>query len=124
MLLNPAATADRKQNRGDINTFASVSMSGVFNFLDGLFTPNDCIIFITTNHPEKLDEALIRPGRVDYKMQVGSPRKQDIENYLSLFFGKAISIDNIKGGMQMSDIKSMCLTYSDDPDKVIELLHS
>lgn len=42
-----------------------VSLSTVLNVLDGPFTPNCFIFLITTNHPEKLDEALVRPGRID-----------------------------------------------------------
>ena len=42
-----------------------VSLSTILNSLDGLLTPEGLVFFITTNHPEKLDKALIRPGRID-----------------------------------------------------------
>jgi mitochondrial chaperone BCS1 len=35
------------------------------NALDGVASGEERIIFMTTNHLEKLDPALIRPGRVD-----------------------------------------------------------
>ncbi len=40
------------------------------NFLDGVYSPNDCIIIATTNHIEKLDKAFIRDGRFDIKMKI------------------------------------------------------
>ena len=33
---------------------------------------------ITTNHPEKLDPALIRPGRIDVSMKFGKCRPEDV----------------------------------------------
>lgn len=43
----------------------SVSLSGLLNSIDGVIAQEGKIIFMTTNHLEKLPEALIRPGRID-----------------------------------------------------------
>lgn len=42
-----------------------MTFSGFLNALDGVASGEERIIFMTTNHVEKLDPALIRPGRVD-----------------------------------------------------------
>nr|XP_043633465.1 AAA-ATPase At3g50940-like [Erigeron canadensis] len=44
-----------------------VTLSGFLNFIDGLWSScgDERIIIFTTNHKEKLDPALIRPGRMD-----------------------------------------------------------
>lgn len=44
---------------------SSVTFSGFLNALDGVASGEERIIFLTTNHVERLDPALIRPGRVD-----------------------------------------------------------
>ena len=44
---------------------SSVTFSGFLNALDGVASGEERIVFLTTNHFEKLDPALIRPGRVD-----------------------------------------------------------
>jgi chaperone BCS1 len=44
-----------------------VSKAGLLNALDGIATPDGRIFIMTTNHPEKLDPALIRPGRADVR---------------------------------------------------------
>ncbi|KAI3957282.1 hypothetical protein MKW92_002128 [Papaver armeniacum] len=46
---------------------SSVSLSGVLNFVDGLWSScgGERLIIFTTNHKEKLDAALLRPGRMD-----------------------------------------------------------
>lgn len=42
-----------------------LSLSGLLNILDGVASQEGRILVMTTNHIEKLDKALIRPGRVD-----------------------------------------------------------
>lgn len=46
----------------------SVTFSGLLNVLDGAATPDGRLTFQTTNHRDRLDPALIRPGRVDYEL--------------------------------------------------------
>lgn len=46
-----------------------VTMSGLLNTLDGVASQEGRVLIMTTNHIEKLDEALIRPGRVDKKAE-------------------------------------------------------
>ena len=42
-----------------------VTLSGLLNALDGVSSREGRVLFLTTNHPERLDAALVRPGRVD-----------------------------------------------------------
>jgi len=76
-----------------------VSFSGFLNIIDGLCRINQLVIFMTTNHPEQLDPALLRPGRVDthYKFTYASKEqifqaflryrptetKEDFDNFYS-----------------------------------------
>lgn len=44
-----------------------LTLSGLLNFVDGLWSScgDERIIVFTTNHKDKLDPALLRPGRMD-----------------------------------------------------------
>lgn len=42
-----------------------MTLSDILNVLDGIHEPQGRIIVMTTNHPDALDPALIRPGRFD-----------------------------------------------------------
>lgn len=42
-----------------------MTFSGLINALDGVRSQEGTILFMTTNHKEKLDPALLRPGRAD-----------------------------------------------------------
>jgi len=47
------------------------TFSGLLNALDGASASDGQIVILTTNHPDKLDAALLRPGRVDLKTEFG-----------------------------------------------------
>lgn len=49
---------------GALGTQDVLSLSGILNVLDGVLDTPGRILVMTTNHPKKLDPALIRPGRI------------------------------------------------------------
>ncbi|KAI1211315.1 BCS1 N terminal-domain-containing protein [Annulohypoxylon truncatum] len=62
------------QGNGDTdknNSGGRLSLSGLLNILDGVASQEGRILIMTTNHLEKLDAALIRPGRVDITVKFG-----------------------------------------------------
>lgn len=52
-----------------------VTFSGLLNCLDGVASTEARILFMTTNYLNRLDPALVRPGRVDVKEYIGTYRK-------------------------------------------------
>ncbi|KAJ5900047.1 hypothetical protein N7495_004791 [Penicillium taxi] len=48
-----------------------ITLSGLLNVIDGVAASEGRILVMTTNHPEKLDPALLRPGRVDMSVVFG-----------------------------------------------------
>ena len=63
-----------------------VTLSGLLNVLDGFHAPNGVLFVMTTNHVEKLDPALLRPGRIDYKLFLGkASEQQKVELYRRFF---------------------------------------
>lgn len=57
------------RSRNGVVAVETISLSGLLNAIDGVASHEGRVLIMTTNKPESLDEALIRPGRVD--MQVG-----------------------------------------------------
>jgi chaperone BCS1 len=63
-----------------------VTLSGLLNVLDGFHAPSGVLFVMTTNHVEKLDAALLRPGRIDYKLYLGkASNQQKLELYRRFF---------------------------------------
>lgn len=65
---------------------AQVTLSGLLNVLDGVAAQQGRIVLMTTNCLASLDEALIRPGRVDKIFYLGKAKKEAIKSmFLGLF---------------------------------------
>jgi SpoVK/Ycf46/Vps4 family AAA+-type ATPase len=54
--------------------------------LDGVLETPGRIIIMTSNHPEKLDKALIRPGRIDIALNVGFCTRDMIVDMIRYFY--------------------------------------
>ncbi len=65
-----------------------MTFSGVLNALDGVTSGEERILFMTTNHIERLDPALIRPGRVDMTELLDHAVPEQAYNLCILFYGK------------------------------------
>jgi mitochondrial chaperone BCS1 len=65
---------------------SKVTMSGLLNAIDGIDSPHNFILFMTTNHGEKLDPALIRPGRIDRRFFITNAETGQIERYFRNFY--------------------------------------
>jgi mitochondrial chaperone BCS1 len=63
-----------------------ITLSGLLNVLDGFHAPTGVLFVMTTNHVEKLDQALLRPGRIDYKLYLGkASHHQKLELFRRFF---------------------------------------
>lgn len=69
-----------------------MGLSEVLNALDGLIYKHGRMIIMTTNYIDKLDSALIRPGRIDLKMYLGYIDIEVFQKFLSIFFPEESSI--------------------------------
>ena len=50
----------------------SITLSGLLNAIDGNASQEGRLLIMTSNHPDALDEALTRPGRIDKKVYFGN----------------------------------------------------
>lgn len=82
------AARNRKKTKKDENGKKSdgVTLSGLLNIIDGMLSPAGAIFIMTTNHIEKLDPALLRPGRVDLKMHITYADKDQKKALYQRFF--------------------------------------
>lgn len=55
-----------------------VTLSGLLNAIDGVAAPEGVLLCMTTNHPEKLDPALLRSGRVDLSLEIGLMKPEQV----------------------------------------------
>jgi mitochondrial chaperone BCS1 len=77
----------RVQSDPDGYRGATVTFSGLLNALDGVASAEERIIFLTTNYVERLDSALVRPGRVDMTIRLGEATRYQVEQLWHRFYG-------------------------------------
>lgn len=78
--------AEDGREKGTSQPPLGVTLSGLLNVLDGFFAPENVVFVMTTNHMEMLDPALLRPGRIDYRLYMGEASdRQRVELYRRFF---------------------------------------
>ncbi|EED12408.1 bcs1 AAA-type ATPase, putative [Talaromyces stipitatus ATCC 10500] len=89
----PSVTQGSVQGIQNGSAATSVSLSGLLNAIDGVSSQEGRILIMTTNSPESLDKALIRPGRVDMHIAFELPSKVDMQElFLSMYRDDTVSV--------------------------------
>jgi chaperone BCS1 len=68
----------------------SINLGDFLELLDGIVEIPGRMIIMTSNHPDMLDSALIRPGRIDKVIEFKKMTRQDIVSMYKLWFDKII----------------------------------
>lgn len=80
------------ETKSDAPDRFGVTLSGLLNVLDGFHAPENVIFVMTTNDVDALDPALLRPGRIDYRLFMGKAvATQKIELYRRFFPAACVS---------------------------------
>ncbi|KAK0603780.1 hypothetical protein LWI29_008569 [Acer saccharum] len=68
-----SSSPDKEKETKKVFLDPGATLSGMLNFIDGLWSScgEERIIIFTTNHKERLDPALLRPGRMDVHIEMG-----------------------------------------------------
>jgi SpoVK/Ycf46/Vps4 family AAA+-type ATPase len=91
-----------------------------------VFSTHGRILIMTTNHPKVLDEALIRPGRIDCKYLFDNCDSNQIKNLFIMFFNKEPNQQLLKliknNKYSPAHITSIFLRYRNNPDEALQHL--
>ncbi|GAA6018529.1 hypothetical protein JCM10207_007207 [Rhodosporidiobolus poonsookiae] len=88
------AAFSKRQQTGEAGFNSSVTFSGLLNALDGVASStSQRILFLTTNHLEQLDPALIRPGRVDLKELIDDATPFQARELFTRFYADEEGLD-------------------------------
>ena len=75
--------------RDKVDAQVKLSYSGFINALDGVAAHEGSVVFLTTNHPELIDDAAIRSGRVDFRLELGLCDRHQLYWMFRKFFDDA-----------------------------------
>lgn len=130
MLLEDIDAAFTKRTQSDNQGYQSmITFSGLLNSLDGVASAEERIIFLTTNHVEKLDPALIRPGRVDLKEYLGNASDYQIREMFLRFYDDELLADKFVEKTRDKNISTASLQghfvyYKDKPQEAVDMADS
>ena len=63
----------QKRSGAEITRHESVFVNQLLTLMDGMETYENVCVIASTNRPELLDEAIMRPGRFDYTLEIKRP---------------------------------------------------
>jgi chaperone BCS1 len=81
------ATRNREEYDDPDDAPRGITMSGLLNALDGFLAPHGTVTVMTTNHLEKLDPAITRPGRIDLTEEIDPLDTDQLERMCKTFIG-------------------------------------
>lgn len=73
-----------------------ITLSGLLNAIDGVASHEGRVLVMTTNCPEKLDDALIRPGRIDMKVPFTNASETQIYELFTRMYSPDIGLEDRK----------------------------
>ncbi|CAL8118677.1 unnamed protein product [Orchesella dallaii] len=122
---------DSDQNKTAYQGLNRVTLSGFLNCLDGVASSEARILFMTTNYKDRLDPALIRPGRVDFQALITYCSQNQIQQLFYNFYPECsqaqaenfvnqLKVLGIDQSVSPAVLQGYFLMYKNSPDTAIE----
>merc|ERR1712152_134703 len=104
-----------------------LTLVNLLEVLDGVMEMEGRMLVITTNYPEKLDKALIRPGRIDMKVNFGPMRGKDItdmfQHYFEMSPPASVSVEKLpEGKWTPAEVTQVFLNNMHSPEQALNQL--
>ncbi|KAL1511793.1 hypothetical protein AB1Y20_005079 [Prymnesium parvum] len=103
---------------------ARLTFSGLLNAIDGVAAQEGRLLFMSTNHLDRLDAALVRPGRVDVRVHLGLCSREQAAAYARRFYDDAAPehIDAIadaagEGVVSVADLQGVLMQIPENPER-------
>lgn len=126
---NKIRSRDNIKKNKLINNNDKLTLAYLLQVFDGVVESPDRMIIITTNHPDKLDKTLMRPGRINMKLKLDYIKFKEAREMISHFVPNDIftndqlellkSIIN-KNNISPAIIQQYCVEY----DTLDDILHN
>jgi chaperone BCS1 len=101
-----------------------LTLSCILNTIDGVLENYGRILIITTNHVEKLDSALIRPGRIDMKVNFTKCSRQMYYDIIEHYYEKELqqNIPFVEYKHSPAEVLEICSLHNENIFETIDIL--
>ena len=72
--------------------------------LDGIESLHDVVVILASNRPDLIDPAVLRSGRIDRKIKVGRPHREEAASIAGIYLTSTLPFD-----------QDLLRTHNDDP---------
>lgn len=118
-------TGEKKKEEDEDRT--PLSMSAILNSMDGVMSTDGRLMIVTTNHPDRLDPALVRPGRIDRHEVIGPAGPEEARRLFNNFFPDELELSRrLKTWMHeasrtapAANLQGAFMQHADDPTAAI-----
>lgn len=105
----------------------TIDLSFILNLLDGTLESNGRMLIITTNFPERIDRALIRPGRIDMIIHFKTCNRQILQEMVNAFYDKEVHLpddETLEYKWSPAEVNQILFRNFSEPEKaILELQH-
>ena len=104
------------------------NLSELLNILDGIHSRHSQMMVWCCNHPERLDPALIRPGRFDRKLKFGNLHISDIKIIMEKYYEVEMNLklwpnlSKLENKLKVSDLHAILGRYPNLSDAMNYLI--
>ena len=118
-------TSSKRDNFVKDKKKKGVTLQDWLNIFNGLVEVTGAIFVMTTNHVDKLDPALIRPGRMDLVIELTKCKTKEVERMITYLFDldDQISLEiNIDDKYSPAEVNELCCQYSSNLDGLLSFI--
>jgi chaperone BCS1 len=126
VLQESAARESQSKSPGAKDDRFGVTLSGLLNALDGFSAPDNVLFIMTSNQIEALDPALLRPGRIDYRLYLGPATEEQKAELYRRFFPLAsmveaqLFVDRHRQAKTMAEFQGLLLGLEESQNAIDE----
>jgi hypothetical protein len=104
----------------------TLTLADILELLDGIVEMPGRVVVFTTNYPDHLDGALMRPGRIDVNMEFKRLKRGDVADMYRLWFGEDLPAEVLEHASDhaftQAELGEMFIAHRHDRDALFERL--
>ena len=104
-----------------------IDLSFLLNLLDGTLESSGRVIVLSSNFPERIDRALIRPGRIDMIVNFNNCSKAVLQEMIDAFYDRAVPLPEdavVDGKWTPAEVNQILFRNFESPDLAVTELVS
>lgn len=117
-----------KETAGANKEGEALTLSFLLNLLDGVLETPGRILVISSNYPDKLDKAFVRPGRIDVRIEFKNATREFILDMVNKFYETKMTLDEIPAEIgeaftPAEVMESLCTNYKSPAAALVHLVN-